>query len=1025
MSTRPSIMRQNASNENTEEGRSRSLVAQLSELSSLQTAYTHVPAALATTAAVLKEVGEMGTKLPMLKGPAGILLRVLEIYNEVLAYREQREEVKKTLERVGWLMLDTAKYCQLSGFSTMAELPADLGDAMSSIVKVLHEVNSTLSEYEGQTKLRQTIARTTISSKLVSCDRKIQAILEASNFSLTFTVLSKSAYDSNISRKASLGIDAIPTKPQVFHGRDAELSAVVSDIMSGSPPARVAILGPGGIGKTTLAVAALHHPQTLKLGLDNIIALQQAIIAHLSNSGHCIICFDNFETPWEEDRHAVETFVGLLSALPSVTLLVTMRGSEEPDYIAWTEVQVLDIMDAQTAQKTFRQICGQWDEWAAKLMEAVDCLPLAVTLLANLAQTTSTEELWTQWKLNTVASIERAKGHRLTSLEVSICMSINGVRMQSNTSTLQLLSILCQLPRGLNINRVAEFAAHLVMPDIEQNVQILKECSLAYFSSDNFLSTHSLIRHYCQKYHPVCTTDKDALKDYYVELSLKDTTGKPDLHIEQLTESGNLCEVLSLVLQDDSSLIEHKVIQASLFFSKLLGRQGVYCGILLQLLEKRRDTLLPAMQIRFLLTWGNCLRMTDDFEMCMEKYTLALSLALKWTVTEEEGRAYGFIGEVYYLRGLRREGKIYFKKAYKVHRTLDDVKQQVASLNYLSRICGNDNDWYKAKQYIHSSLKLQQQLQGSSLLQEAHCWKTLAEILSIEENWADAEASYMKALTLYRQDNCIEGEILAICCLGDNWFLQNEVSTAKRYFQQSVSLAEGTGHNTSLSYGMSRLANCYYIEQDYEKACEYYRKSISLYKAQRAPYGLWITFREISKLYEEQGLIDDAIFCLIQACQLHDALKDWILDACNDYDRLAKLYNMQSKYKLAKDAILKSVQLHNSLNDEEGTAEALYELGLVYNDLNEDEEAERHLYESMSISKKINSSRHILDSFIGLVDVYDASRGGPLANHRRAIQCCLRAVRLSEVVDPSKTLGTKLFCLCRLEKLYTTMGEMV
>ena len=42
--------------------------------------------------------------------------------------------------------------------------------------------------------------------------------------------------------------------------RDRELEAAISIILS-SPPARVAILGPGGIGKTTLALYLLHDPR--------------------------------------------------------------------------------------------------------------------------------------------------------------------------------------------------------------------------------------------------------------------------------------------------------------------------------------------------------------------------------------------------------------------------------------------------------------------------------------------------------------------------------------------------------------------------------------------------------------------------------------------------------------------------------------------------------------------------------------------------------------------------------------------
>jgi predicted ATPase len=51
----------------------------------------------------------------------------------------------------------------------------------------------------------------------------------------------------------------LPASPKIFHGRESELKALVGTLLV--DPARVAVLGPGGMGKTTLAMAALHHPK--------------------------------------------------------------------------------------------------------------------------------------------------------------------------------------------------------------------------------------------------------------------------------------------------------------------------------------------------------------------------------------------------------------------------------------------------------------------------------------------------------------------------------------------------------------------------------------------------------------------------------------------------------------------------------------------------------------------------------------------------------------------------------------------
>jgi hypothetical protein len=104
------------------------------------------------------------------------------------------------------------------------------------------------------------------------------------------------------------------------------------------------------MGKTTLAMAALHHPAIvekytvrhfiscesaqncselvntigLHLGLGPSRQLLKLIVHHFRQCGPCLVVLDNFETPWEpvESRGSVEEFISLLADIPTLALLV-------------------------------------------------------------------------------------------------------------------------------------------------------------------------------------------------------------------------------------------------------------------------------------------------------------------------------------------------------------------------------------------------------------------------------------------------------------------------------------------------------------------------------------------------------------------------------------------------------------------------------------------------------------------------------------------------------------------------------
>lgn len=144
----------------------------------------------------------------------------------------------------------------------------------------------------------------------------------------------------------------MPSSPKIFHGRQQELSTILEAFAVETP--RIAILGAGGMGKTSLARATLHASEIaaryelnrffvpcesvatavelagligahigMKAGKD----LTRPVIRHFSSGPPSLLILDNLETLWEPlaSRGQTEEFLSLLTDISHLALIVSMR----------------------------------------------------------------------------------------------------------------------------------------------------------------------------------------------------------------------------------------------------------------------------------------------------------------------------------------------------------------------------------------------------------------------------------------------------------------------------------------------------------------------------------------------------------------------------------------------------------------------------------------------------------------------------------------------------------------------------
>ncbi|KAJ7595718.1 hypothetical protein C8J56DRAFT_387540 [Mycena floridula] len=316
-----------------------------------------------------------------------------------------------------------------------------------------------------------------------------------------------------------------PANVTLFLGRDPEVDWLVVLLMretgDGKLP-RICILGPGGMGKTLLAVKVLNHPEIKRryremnlvfvpcdqassapLLLDTLytaLAITKDthntlndILDELRSSGPIILLLDNLETPLHADgsREQVEQIIREIEQIPHVALVVTMRGTSGPCMgIPWTE-QKIGPLDPESSLCLYTEIYPKAtdDSELPKLLETLGYMPLAVTLMARLGRTTecTAEQLLTSFRATGIEMLGPSAGcDPRHSMNVCIRLSAESPLMRRTRDAAKLLAIISMLPAGTTFDALEKYWA-TTLCNLPAALQALLDTSLLECRSEGYI----------------------------------------------------------------------------------------------------------------------------------------------------------------------------------------------------------------------------------------------------------------------------------------------------------------------------------------------------------------------------------------------------------------------------------------------------------------------------------------------------------------------------------------------------------
>jgi len=314
---------------------------------------------------------------------------------------------------------------------------------------------------------------------------------------------------------------------------------IVAIITSQTRPWHVALLGVGGIGKSSIAKAVLNDKKieprfrvrvfitydgvastamTFQLFLERIcsaLALTDADIPAILRflaSTTALLVVDNAETfndAGDEDAGKLFAALNSIGAQPSTRIIFTSRNSEVvPQNLRCKRLNISGL-SLQASCDAFEAVyLKPIDDSIRSILRALDFHPLSINILANAAVMNEwfIPDICQAWTERQVQVLDNAND-KYRSLRAATEISI--VSFKDKTLVLQILRVIAFLPQGIHRSDFPSIFPSI--PSISREVEAVQRSSLIYRNGDRLTMLAPIRMYIADRYNQNLTYEDPVL----------------------------------------------------------------------------------------------------------------------------------------------------------------------------------------------------------------------------------------------------------------------------------------------------------------------------------------------------------------------------------------------------------------------------------------------------------------------------------------------------------------------------------
>ena len=497
----------------------------------------------------------------------------------------------------------------------------------------------------------------------------------------------------------------------------------------------IALIGPGGIGKTSIALAVLHHDSIKKrfgnerrfIRCDQFSTSHTHLLSQLSkvigagvenledltplrsflSSKDMVIVLDNAESILDQEGdYAQEIYdvVEELSRFNNLCLCITSRISTVPPKCHTLDVPTLSTEAARDAFYSLYKR-GERSDAVNRILEELDFHPLSITLLATVAHHSKwdTKRLTGEWDRRRI-DVLHTRHNR--SLAATIELSLASPMFQElGPDARGLLGVVAFFPQGIDENNL-----EWLFPTVSNGAKAIDNfCILSLtYRSNGFVTMLAPLRDYLHpkdpKSSPLLRTTKEC---YFRRLSVHVHPNSPGFEEAQwiTSEDVNVEHMLDVFTSTDTGF--DGVWDACAHFMEHLGWHKQRLVVLGPKIEGLPDDHRSKPECLFQLS--ELFHSVGRFAEQKRLLDHALNLWRERRNDLKIAQTLRSLCDANRMLGLREEGIRQGKEALEIYEQLHDASEQAECLEYLTQSLYDDEQLDAAEEAALRAIHLSDQ----------------------------------------------------------------------------------------------------------------------------------------------------------------------------------------------------------------------------------------------------------------------------------------------------------------------------